>query len=202
MIEYNDFDQGSAEWLQFRIGKIGGSNCKDVFKANNLDLIDNIIAEIGSNLTDSTFVTYDMQRGKDLEPTVRRYFTAIHGIEVEEIAICQSDKYEWLTCSPDGFSKDRKIGIEIKCSKTKKHVQYIRMGVLPTEYKHQVFNYFLVNQKLETMYFISFDDRYKPKPYFEVKIDREDILNELEEMEAELVKFWAKLEKYKKIVEL
>lgn len=192
--------QRSPEWLQYKIAKIGGTRIKEVFKSDNLTLIDLLIAEKGSQQIEETKVTYEMQRGIELEPYVIELFEKIHNVKIKEIGICESDEFNDIICSPDGFTEDLKTGIEIKCPSTKNHVKYIRMGKLPAEYKYQVLNYFLVNEKCEKMYFITFDDRYKPKPYFEIMIKREDVESELSEMKKEIAKFTEKLNNYEQLI--
>ena len=198
MIEHNNFKQGSLEWLSFKLGKIGGTRLKDIYKSENLTLVDEIIAELGSGEIEQSYVTAAMQRGTDLEPYVRDLFQELHRIVIDEVGICQHDSLPYLVCSPDGFSQDRTIGIEIKCPNTKSHVKTIRQGAIPNEYTYQVINYFLVNEKCEKVYFISFDDRYKPKPYFEIVANRSDY--NLETEITCLKNFWQKVEKYLKIV--
>lgn len=196
MKEFNEFYQGSQEWLNAKLGKIGGSKLKKVFAANNLDLIDELLAEVGSGLQEEVFFNSAMKRGVEIEPIARDLFSEIHDIEIDEIGLCVSDEFPNNVCSPDGFSEDRKIGIEIKCPSTKKHVQYIRQGGVPNDYKYQVLNYFLINEKCEKVYFISYDDRYRPKPYFEVLVNRCDVEHELTEIRTQLAKFWTKFDKY------
>jgi putative phage-type endonuclease len=200
MKELNNHKQGSIEWHEAKLGKVGGTRLKKVFGSTSLDLIDELIAEIGSGESEDVYVNAAMQRGKDLEPVARKAFTALRNVKIDEIGLCISDEFPNNVCSPDGFSKDRAIGIEIKCPSTKKHVQTIRQNQIPNEYKYQVLNYFLVNEKCETVYFISFDTRYSPKPYFEVKLNRADCEGELETIRQELIKFWAKFDKYLKLV--
>jgi hypothetical protein len=57
MIEHNNFKQGSLEWLSFKLGKIGGSRLKDIYKSDNLTLVDEIIAELGSGEIEESYVT-------------------------------------------------------------------------------------------------------------------------------------------------
>lgn len=198
MIEYNNFEQGSQEWLSFRLGKIGGSRLKDVFKSDNLTLVDEIIAELGSGEIEESYVSAAMQRGTNLEPYVRDMFQELHRIVIDEVGICQHDTMPFLVCSPDGFSDDRKIGIEIKCPSTKEHVKTIRQNVIPAQYRYQVENYFIVNEKCEKVYFITFDDRYKPKPYFEIVVYRDQAA--IDGTIKQIQKFWEKVEKYKELV--
>lgn len=189
-------EQGSQEWLKMRLGKITGTRTKEVFKSDNLGLIDEMISEIISEEIEETYTSKEMQRGKDLEPFVREIYTKITGIEIEEVGFCLSEKNDFLALSPDGFTPDRKGAIEIKCPSTKTHVKYIRQAQIPNEYKYQVYSYFLVNEKLEYLDFISFDDRFKVKPMFVKRVTRAELENELEETEKGLEKFIKKFLKY------
>lgn len=202
MIEYNDLEQGSLRWLNLRLGKVTGTKLKNVFKSDYLSFIDELIAEVVTEEAPEVFTTPAMQRGVDLEPYIRKTFERVNGIEVEEVGFCISEDKEYLGLSPDGFTKDRKTALEIKAPTTKTHIKYIRRGTIPSEYKYQVLNYFLVNQELEVLYFVSFDDRFKPKPYFQIKVTREELAEDLEQAEEKLAKFWAKyLEIYKKVTQ-
>lgn len=201
MIELN-LEQRSPEWFKARLGKITGTRLKEIFKADNLPLIDEMIAEIISEQFEDNYVNSSMQRGIDLEPIVKEYYELLKEIKIINIGFCLSEENDYLGLSPDGFTKDRKGAIEIKCPSTKNHVKYIRMNQIPNDYKHQCYCYFLVNKSLEWLDFISFDDRFKSKIMFIHRINRSEILEELEKTEAELNKFILKFEKYyKQIVE-
>lgn len=194
-------EQGTQEWLKMRLGKVTGTRLKNVYKTDYLNLIDELIAEVISEEVEVSFVNSSMQRGKDLEPIVREIYQQVKEIEIEEIGFCLSDEIDILAYSPDGFTKDRKGGIEIKCPNTKTHVKYIRQNKLPSEYESQVLCAFLVNKSLEWMDFISFDDRFKVKPMFIIRVERKDILGQLYLMEQGLLDFQKKfLANYEKIV--
>ena len=199
MIEI-DVKQGSEEWLKMRLGKITGTKLKEVFKPDNLPLIYKMIAEIDSEEIEETFTTKQMQRGKDLEPIAREIYQQVKDIEIEEIGFCLSDSNDYLAYSTDGFTKDRKGGIEIKCPNTETHVKYISQNQIPNEYKSQVHTAFLVNEKLEWLDFVSFDPRFKSKPMFIKRIERTEIDSILQQTKIELNKFITKFEKYYKKV--
>lgn len=191
--------QGSIEWLNLRKGVITGTKAKDVFKADNLPLIDKLIAELGSAEVEESYVTQAMQRGKDLEPIVRLIYEQKGGVKVDEVGFCTHDKYDWIGYSTDGFIKQNGIykkGIEIKCPNTETHVRYIRTNYLPNEYKRQVIQGFIVNENMESLDFISYDDRFKLKPMHIITINRNDIEFEIQEQFNGLLKFKQKFDKY------
>lgn len=195
MIEIN-VEQGSKEWLKMRLGKITGTRLKEVFKSDNLSLIDEMIAEIDSEEIEENYVSKEMQRGKDLEPLVRNIYSQVKSINIDEVGFCLSESDDYSALSPDGFTQDRKGAIEIKIPSTKTHVKYIRQNQIPNEYKYQVYQYFLVNEKLEWLDFISFDERFKSMQMFIKRVNREEIKEELEKTRIELNKFITKFEKY------
>lgn len=199
MIEV-DVKQGSEQWLKMRLGKITGTKLKEVFNSDNLPLIYKLIAEIDSEEIEETFTTKQMQRGKDLEPIAREIYQQVKEIEIEDVGFCLSDSNDYLAYSTDGFTKYRSGGIEIKCPNTETHVKYISQNQLPNDHKYQVYTAFLVNEKLDWLDFISFDPRFKSKPMFIKRINRVDIIEDLEKTESELNKFIIKFEKYYKKV--
>jgi len=200
MIEVN-VEQGTHEWLKMRLGKITGTRLKNVFKSDNLTLIDELIAEIVTGEVEETFTNSKMQRGKDFEPIVKEIYQQVKDVQIDEVGFCISEKYDFLALSADGFTPDRIGAIEIKCPDTKTHVKYIRQNKIPSDYICQVYTYFIVNEKLEWLDFISFDDRFKAMPMWIKRVERKDILGALDLTEQGIIDFQKKLLKiYKEIV--
>lgn len=191
-----DLVQGTQSWLEARKGKITGTRLKDVLKTDNLPAIYEMIAELGSDEIEETFVNKAMQRGKDCEPIAREMYEVITGNTIEEVGFCVAFDNDYLALSPDGFTPDRLGAIEIKSPSTSTHVKYILGDRVPTEYLPQVLTYFLVNEKLEYLDFVSFDDRYKPKPIWIKRVTRVELQEQLDETRAKVDKFVAKFEKY------
>lgn len=194
-----NLEQGSLEWHQIRLGKVTGSRIKGVTAKDNLPLIDELIAEIISGQAEEIYPNAAMQRGIDLEPIAIASYEEVTGLKVENVGFVVSDKYEWLGHSPDGLIKIDgvfKKGIEIKCPSTKVHVKYIRQNKVPAEYRGQVLNLFLTVPEIEEVDFISFDDRFEKKPLHIVNTKREEVEDDLKELEASLVKFYAKFQAY------
>ena len=195
-----DLDQRSAEWKTARKGSIGGTRAKSLMAKNNLPLLDELIAERHSDEIEENFVNEAMQRGIDLEPVAIAEFEDATSYEVESFGLVTNEKFPGCHLSPDGLILDGAgvpmAGVEIKCPSTKKHVEYLRTGKLPAEYKFQVYHYFLLAETIDQMYFVSYDPRFAVRPLHILPINREEIKAELEEYEAGLIKFSEKLEKY------
>lgn len=189
--------QGSHEWHQLRLGKITGSRLKKMMAKDNLALIDELIAEEQVGIADDDeFMSDEMQRGINMEPLAIQEYSNITGHEVDHPCLIQSEDWDILCQSPDGYVGTTGA-VEIKCPKTKTHIKYIRMGKIPNEYKEQVWSYFLVNPELQWLDFVSYDPRLAVKPIWILRINREELAEELATVTIELEKFIAKLNKYK-----
>lgn len=196
---FRELEQGSLEWLTLRLGKVTGTRLKKLMAKDNLGLVDELIAEMVSEQVEEIVPSQSMQRGSDLEPIARKAYEDFTGHKVEQFGFLQSDKYEWFGISPDGLISEKGKflkGVEIKCPDTDTHVRYIRQDSLPAEHKYQVYSYFLVNEDQLEHDFVSFDNRFPIKPIHIVNVRREDIKEELKEIEEAMVKFWAKFQKY------
>lgn len=192
-------EQGSEEWKQLRLGMITGTRLKDVPKADNLSLVDKLIAEKISQTIEEIYQTQAMKWGTDNEPKARRAYEKEKEVSVSQVGFCVSDKYKFLALSPDGLIKEgvKYIkGIEIKCPDTSTHVRYIRQNKLPAEHKYQVLDYFIVCQDIESLDFISYDPRFVIKPLHVITVTRLELAEEIRAIEYELEKFWEKYEKY------
>jgi putative phage-type endonuclease len=199
MIVYKNIEQGSPEWHNLRLGKVTASKLKDLMAADNLSLIDRLIAEIVSEQKEDGYVTAEMQRGTDMEPLARVAYEEERGVKVELVGFIQPDNYEWFGVSPDGLiSVNGKYSkaIEIKCPKTQTHVKYIRQGGIPNEYYYQTLSYFIANEDLESLDFISFDNRFVLKPLHIVTISRDELKEDIEKAHEAMDKFWKKFMKY------
>ena len=190
-------DQGSHEWHQIRIGKITGTRLKKMLAKDNLSLLDELIAEEETGLTDDDdFVSEEMQRGIDLEPLAIQEYSNITGHEVDHPCLIQSAEWPILMMSPDGY-----IGttgaVEIKCPKTKTHIKYIRQGKIPNDYKEQIWCYFMVNPDLQWLDFVSYDPRLTKKPIWILHITREQVQEDVNDALWQLGSFITKLDNYK-----
>ena len=201
---HENLQQRSPEWFALRLGKITGTRLKKVMSANNLDLIDELIAEDLSQTIEESFTSGAMQRGVDCEPLAMSDYQDTTGNNVKEIGFIEGEYMMGL--SPDGLVMEngKYVGaVEIKCPNTKTHVNYIRLNRMPSAYKYQIFMYFIVVDTLEWLDFVSWDDRLSVAPMHIIRIKREDILSELAEAETKIEEFIAKKDKYlDKVLEL
>lgn len=190
-------DQGSHEWHQIRIGKITGTRLKKMLAKDNLSLLDELIAEEETGLTDDDdFVSEEMQRGIDLEPLAIQEYSNITGHEVDHPCLIQSSEWPILMMSPDGYIGTNGA-VEIKCPKTKNHIKYIRQGKIPNEYKEQIWAYFMVNPDLQWLDFVSYDPRLTKKPMWILHITRDQVQEDVSDALWQLGSFITKLDNYR-----
>ena len=143
------FIQGSQEWLNARLGSVGGSQ----------DGISNIISSKGDRTTDkrrndyvnriaqeritgkptkNNFSTFETKWGHEHEPEARKLFSFVKGFSVEECAMIWADDKKQNHISPDGIIIEIEKGLEIKCPQLKAFRKYIKAWKLPTDHILQV----------------------------------------------------------------
>lgn len=139
-----DCDQRTDEWFEARKGNLTASQFGDwltksgkVADKARLTAASKCLAEFAGYPDPPPFETEDMRRGTELEPEARDRFMVATGLMVDQIGFAKS-KHGRFGCSPDGLILEHGHGLEIKCPRPSKLIQYIKTGELPDEYKAQV----------------------------------------------------------------
>jgi putative phage-type endonuclease len=194
-------EQGSQEWLDARVGVITGTRLKQVLSAKSTDLMYELLAETLAPKP-SSYTSEAMERGSALESDALMLYESTTGRDIESVGLCLHDEHDWLGVSPDGLYRDKKKyvgGIEIKCPDTKTHLKYLVTKKIPSEYKAQVLQQFIVNEDQEWLDFMSYDPRIQlPELQLSiVTITRDELSDEIEIAQQKLIKFrekWAELQ--------
>jgi exodeoxyribonuclease (lambda-induced) len=138
-----DCAQKSPEWFEARKGYLTASQFGDwltkfgkVAEKAQLTAASRCLADLFGVPDPSPFETDDMRRGTEMEPLAREEFAKLTGMAVDEIGFAKS-KHGFFGCSPDGIMENGE-GLEIKCPRPSKLIQYHELGELPDEYKAQV----------------------------------------------------------------
>lgn len=150
--------QGSPEWLNARKGVITGTHVKTVMGRTSKDFIYKLIADQVSPLQ-FNYVSEAMEHGTLYEDEAIDKYEIEKGIITEKVDFCIHKDRFWHGLSPDRLvSKKKKYigGVEAKCPSPKVHLKYIDSGKIPSQYKWQVVNYFLVNEDCEWLDFVSY----------------------------------------------
>jgi len=136
-------DQRSPEWASARLGRLTASRVADAFAtlkkggeaAGRRNLrVQLVLERLTGRAQEDGFLSFDMERGIELEAEARAAYEAETGIMVESVGFVMHDEL-MAGCSPDGLTADGLI--EIKCPKAATHLDYLR-GELPNEYFLQI----------------------------------------------------------------
>jgi hypothetical protein len=122
-----------------------------------------------------------MDRGTRLEPEAMEVFKKTTGKKIDtSLVIWMRDDNENIAISPDGF-KGVKEAVEVKCLSSARHIEAWLTKKIPDEYLFQRLQYFIVNDKLETLYFAFYDPRLLAKPFFVIEVQRADVQQEVDQ---------------------
>lgn len=187
-------EQGSNEWHKERAGRITGTSLKYAIGSAKVQetLMNELIAEKMTEIQPVDLNSEAVQRGRDLEPVALKAVRERTDIDFVTTGMIAPDNIDEYAISPDAIHYDDGVvigGLEIKCPNSKKHVEYIRGGVVPKEYKWQVLAPFLVDESVQWWDFASFDDRNYEIPLFIVRTYRKDILKDIVDASVNLNDF-------------
>lgn len=123
-----------------------------------------------------------MLRGQILEEEARDLISEKLGKQIIPGRVWQSEENEYMICSPDGEFEDETEAVEIKCLDSWKVVKAYYEKYPPSEYKPQILQYFVVNDKLKKLYFCIYSDVFSnPELGLQIfELNREDYKEEIE----------------------
>ena len=175
-------EQGSEAWHEFRKGKISGTILGDIYAkrgGRKLGFYEIIADKLGLEPDEEN----RMDRGLRLEDEAIAIFEEKTGLKVEQDGVCVSSFSDQVINSPDGLiEKDGKyIGaVEIKCISPARHLQAVIENKIPDEFESQKVQYFVVNDDLQTLYWLFYDPRVTATPYHCIEVKREEIADKIE----------------------
>jgi len=156
MINHKEIDQNSEEWFLIKWGKIGGTLSKGLFVDSETLFVDILSQNIEHYEDLESYDSFDMIRGKELEPRALEYISNYTGIQFNQTGWLQSEECKLLGISPDGISECEEYSVEIKCLSRKEHTKILISNEIPKEKIPQNVHYFTVNPKLKKHWFIAF----------------------------------------------
>lgn len=167
-----------AEWMLARRGKITGTRAGELLKKNGEKKIGfyELIAERIATAPDGE---NPMERGRRLEEEAIIRFRVETGLEVNsDLVMWERDDAVDIAVSPDG-SIDEESAVEVKCLSSARHLEAYLTQTIPSEYIAQTRQYFVTNDKLQTLHVIFYDPRIACKDYFTLTVKREDIATDI-----------------------
>jgi hypothetical protein len=186
-----NIDQRSDEWFIDRLGKITGSKLDDIVVKKGTQQKIGFYKLIAEKIFGRQPEENQATRGTRLEKEAMEKVGEYLGKEVKEQGMWVSDFNDRIAVSPDGVISETEA-VEIKCLSDALHIKAIMLNTYPKDYHEQAMQYFIVNEKLETLYFAM----YRPTEYkklelkvFELKRkDFEEEIKALREYQENILK--------------
>ena len=198
-VQFHNMEQRSPEWHAIRIGRVGGSESVGLTTpARMKTMIFNKLGEILSGEQKEIRPNEAMQRGIDLEPIAVEAYEEEEMVETQEVGYVTNLFYKYMGLSPDRLVGDRGA-LEVKCPGSAEHVKTIIEGVVPTKHEPQIATYFLVNEDLDWVDFVSYDDRVKARPYFKIRVTRSAFTEQINKLSAGYTKYEKQINEYLKL---
>lgn len=174
------------EWLEGRLGRITGSRAGALIGKRDLKPKKGYYELIAERVAIPSNGENPMDRGHRIESeAIERFCKATKKKVNTDLVIWHRDEDDSIAISPDGYIEKKvkgvkKIvgGVECKCLNSASHIEAWLTKEIPSEYQDQVTQYFVVNDDLETLFFVFYDPRM-PIDLFWIEIRREDRLVEI-----------------------
>lgn len=169
------------EWLDGRIGKITGSKLGDLITKRGTGKKIGYYQLIADRLGIPADDEKPMDRGSRLESEAIEAFQKSTGKKVDtSLVIWSRDDNKDIAFSPDGFIGETEM-TEVKCLASARHIEAWLTKKIPSDYDEQVIQAFIVNEKLEKLYFIFYDPRLIAKPFFYFTVERSEVQEKVTE---------------------
>ena len=136
-----DIEQGTAEWLQLRLGSVGGTALNLILgdgKGRKKTLYGLTGEILTGQLTESYHAKY-YDRGHEYEPIARAWYESVYNVDVEQVALIKSD-YPRRHHSPDGLVGEDG-GIEIKTRLPHIYLELLETEKIPIADRRQCQNF-------------------------------------------------------------
>lgn len=134
-------------------------------------------------LSDGTAPEEDARdRGHRLEPEARELFALQTGKKVDVIGGLSREDEPRICMSPDGIIFNGDVideSTEIKCLAGWKHVKVWQKNEILADHREQCVDYFVVNDDLKKLYYISYCPEIKKHPLHVIEITREELAKDI-----------------------
>lgn len=180
----HNMPQKSPEWLHLKKGKISGTQAEGIMGTPRARLTA-MYDILGERLRVGVPEEYEspIDRGNRLEPEAAAAYEMETGLSTSTVGFCQKDDSDHIGNSPDRMVGDNGA-LEIKCPEHKNHMKYVIEKKIPDDYYWQVVQYFVVNEKLEWLDFMSYNPDIPACPIFLIRVTRAELEKDIAELEA------------------
>jgi YqaJ-like viral recombinase domain len=137
MVIYEDLDQNSPEWFAARLGVPTASMFSAILAKGEgktrKSYMHRLASEIITGELTEGFTSAAMERGHEMEPEARNYYSFLHDIEPQRVGFIRNgDK----GCSPDSLIGEKGM-LEIKTKRADLLIDVLDKGEFPSEHKAQ-----------------------------------------------------------------
>jgi len=176
--------QRSKEWYDIRKGRFTASRISELMGVKGLGLTGENYAfelaceEVFGIEEDNEFISYDMQRGINLEPMAFEKFKSIKELEFIDVEKCSFFVYGQNSgASPDGLVGTDSI-LEIKCPRSTKFFKLIKDGIIDKNYIYQMQMQMMCTNSIKAHFFnyLIFNGR---EMWHEIIVERDETIIDL-----------------------
>jgi putative phage-type endonuclease len=191
-------EQGSAEWLQERCGKVTASRIADLmattrsgYAASRENYKAQLIAERLTGCVATSFTNAAMIHGTETEPEARRAYEFYVDRDVQQIGFVPHPVINMAGASPDGLVGDDGL-LELKCPNTATHINALLTGRIDDKY-HKQMQFQMACTGRQWCDYASYDNRMPERMRLFVKrVPRDETA--INEIEAEVRSFLAEID--------
>jgi putative phage-type endonuclease len=182
-------------WLKFREGKITGTRLKDIIVKRGTTPKKGFYELIAERVAIKEEYENPMERGIRLESEAIERFEKETGKKVNsDLVVWISDENSDMAISPDG-TIGKTEAIEVKCLNSASHIEAYLTKTIPADHEFQVLQYFIINEKLKTLYFAFYDTRMPIKDFFFIKVERKDLEEDIKKYKDEEIRVLGEVDK-------
>ena len=153
----SNIEQHSPEWWAMKVGKVSGTRFGQLISSRDNSLVEEMASEIMDGCCEmNDFQNDEMLFGVENEPIALDLLEKKLNIKFSRGGVLLNDANNIHMASPDGCNYDLGIVAEVKCTThSRLHLKRFSSGI-DTAYKGQLINYFAVDEKIKTVYFVSY----------------------------------------------
>ncbi len=150
-MKVHDVQQGTAEWLELRLGIPTASEFDAIIsplwkvregEGPKTYLYRKIVEKVCRHIDEDQGSSFAMEQGSIIEHEAVPWFEFQYDTQIQRVGFCTTDDGR-IGCSPDGLIGEDG-GLEIKCPLPHTHLKYLMAGTLPADYAAQVHGSMLV----------------------------------------------------------
>lgn len=190
-------EQGTAEWLALRCGKVTASRVADViaktktgYGASRANYMAELIAERLTGEPAEKFTNAAMAWGTEKEPEARDLYAFMVDAEVQQVGLIEHPNINDCGASPDGLVGDDGL-VEIKCPNTATHIDTLLGQTVPAKYVTQM-QWQMACTGRRWCDFVSYDPRLPDSMRLFIKrVERDQAA--IDDMSGEVIAFLAEL---------